>query len=69
MTKVLVNGANGKMGQLICQILKKDNFEVFPREIGGTNPKDVALVIDFSSPQGAEESYKIAKKLNCAFLC
>ena len=69
MTKVLVNGANGKMGQLICQILKKDNFEVFTREIGGTTLQNVALVIDFSSPQGAEESYKIAKKLNVAFLC
>ncbi len=69
MTKVLVNGANGKMGQLICQILAKDNFEVFTREIGDTTTKDVALVIDFSSPQGAEESYKIAKKLNAAFLC
>ena len=69
MTKVLVNGANGKMGQLICQILAKDNFEVFTREIGGITPQNVALVIDFSSPQGAEESYKIAKKLNCAFLC
>jgi len=69
MTKVLVNGAQGKMGQLICQILVKDNFEVFPREIGGTNPQNVALVIDFSSPQGAEESYKIAKKLKAAFLC
>ncbi len=69
MTKVLVNGANGKMGQLICQILKKDNFEVFTREIGGLTPQNVALVIDFSSPQGAEESYKIAKKLNAAFLC
>lgn len=69
MTKVLVNGAKGKMGQLLCQILAQDNFEVLTREIGGTTCPKADLVIDFSSPQGAEESYKIAKKLNTAFLC
>ena len=69
MAKVLVNGAKGKMGQLICQILAHDNFEVFPREIGDKTCPKADLVVDFSSPQGAEESYKIAKKLNAAFLC
>ena len=68
MTKVLVNGAQGKMGQLLCQILAQDNFEVLTREIGDTTCPKADLVIDFSSPQGAEESYKIAKKLNAAFL-
>ena len=69
MIKVLVNGAKGKMGQLLCQILAQNNFEVLTREIGDTNPQAAALVIDFSSPQGAEESYKIAKQFNAAFLC
>lgn len=69
MTKVLVNGAQGKMGQLICQILERDNFEVFTREVGDKTCEETALVIDFSSPQGAEESYKLAKKFNAAFLC
>lgn len=69
MTKVLVNGAKGKMGQLLCQILAQDNFEVLTREIGDTTCPKADLIIDFSSPQGAEESYKIAKKLNVAFLC
>lgn len=69
MTKVLVNGAKGKMGQLLCQILAQDNFEVLTREIGDTTCPKADLIIDFSSPQGAEESYKIAKKLNVAFVC
>lgn len=69
MTKVLVNGAKGKMGQLLCQILAQDNFEVLTREIGDTTCPKADLIIDFSSPQGAEESYRIAKKLNVAFVC
>ena len=69
MTKVLVNGAQGKMGQLICQILAQNNFEVLTREIGGATPQKADLVIDFSSPQGAAESYKIAKEFKAAFLC
>ena len=69
MAKVLVNGAQGKMGQLICKILAQNNYEVLTREIGGVNPQAADLVIDFSSPQGAQESYELAKKLNAAFLC
>jgi len=69
MVKVLVNGAQGKMGQLICKILAQNNYEVLTREIGGINPQAADLVIDFSSPQGAQESYELAKKLNAAFLC
>ena len=69
MTKVLVNGAKGKMGKLICQIFAQNNVEVLTREIGDTKPQSVNLVIDFSSPQGAEESYKIAKEFKAAFLC
>lgn len=69
MTKVLVNGAKGKMGQLICKILAQNNFEVLTREVGeNTNPES-DLIIDFSSPQGAEESYKLAKEIKSAFLC
>lgn len=69
MTKVLVNGAKGKMGQLICQILARSNYEVLTREIGDTNCPKADLIIDFSSPQGAEESYKLAKQIKAAFLC
>ena len=69
MTKVLVNGAKGKMGQLICQILAQNNYEVLAREIGEKTCHKADLVIDFSSPQGAEESYKIAKEFKAAFLC
>ena len=69
MAKVLVNGAKGKMGQLICEILAQKNFEVLTREIGDTATQEVNLIIDFSSPQGAEESYKIAKQIKAAFLC
>ena len=69
MVKVLVNGAKGKMGQLLCQILAQNNFEVLTREIGDTNCPKADLIIDFSSPQGAEESYKIAKGIKAPFLC
>ena len=69
MIKVLVNGANGKMGQLICEILAQNNFEVFKREIGDKTPNVLDLVIDFSSPKGAQESYKIAKEFKVPFLC
>ena len=69
MAKVLVNGAKGKMGQLLCQILAQNNYEVLTREIGNTNCHKADLIIDFSSPQGAEESYKIAKEIKAPFLC
>ena len=69
MINVLVNGANGKMGQLLCQILAQNNFVVLTREKGDASPKAVDLIIDFSSPQGAQESYELAKELKAAFLC
>ncbi|MCR5504132.1 MAG: hypothetical protein K6E94_00930 [Elusimicrobiaceae bacterium] len=69
MTKVLVNGAQGKMGQLICKILVQNKYEVLTREIGAENCPKADLIIDFSSPQGAQESYKIAKEMKAAFLC
>lgn len=69
MAKILVNGAQGKMGQLICKILAQNNFEVLTREIGDNSAVKADLIIDFSSPQGAQESYKIAKETKAAFLC
>ena len=69
MARILVNGAQGKMGRLICQILAQNNFEVLTREIGDHVRIKADLIIDFSSPQGAVESYKIAKETNTAFLC
>lgn len=69
MARILVNGAQGKMGQLICKILAQNNFEVLTREIGDDVRIKADLIIDFSSPQGAVESYKIAKETNTAFLC
>jgi len=69
MAKVLVNGAKGKMGQLICKILAQKHFEVLTREIGDKASPKADLIIDFSSPQGAEESYKLAKEIQAAFLC
>jgi len=69
MTKILVNGAQGKMGQLICKILAQNNYKVLTREIGDNAAVKADLIIDFSSPQGALESYKIAKETKAAFLC
>ena len=49
MAKILVNGAQGKMGQLICKILAQNNYEVLTREIAGNPAVKADLIIDFSS--------------------
>jgi len=39
------------------------------REIGDTTCPKADLIVDFSSPQGAEEGYKLAKEIKAPFLC
>ena len=72
MAKVLINGANGKMGQAIIKIIEADstlNLQVSAtRESGQEITQDFDLVIDFSLPQGAREAFDIAKAKKAAFL-
>lgn len=72
MTKVLINGASGKMGQFIIKIIEENpsyNLTVAAkRESGQSVAEDIDLVIDFSLPQGAQEAFEIAKQKKAAFL-
>lgn len=70
MIKILVNGAQGKMGQMLCSILSEDkNIQILKRESGQIVEDKVNIIIDFSSPSGAKESFALAKELGAAFLC
>lgn len=72
MTKVLINGANGKMGQFIKKIIEETpslGLQVSAlRDSGQISGGDFDMVIDFSLPQGAQEAFDIAKKHKAAFL-
>ncbi|MBR3152426.1 MAG: 4-hydroxy-tetrahydrodipicolinate reductase [Clostridia bacterium] len=77
MIKVLINGCNGKMGQVVAnQIYKNDNFEVFAGvdriDTGDnkfpvfTNPHDIKekpdIIIDFSVPIATMNILEYAKE-------
>lgn len=72
MKKVIVNGINGKMGQAIVRLIKENpQFEL--QVIGGREPGDgfemsADIIIDFSSAQGAQEAFNLAKDLKAACL-
>lgn len=72
MKKVIINGANGKMGQAIARLIKSTpnlGLEVVAlREEGQKTDTLADLVIDFSSPQGAQEAFDLAKELKAACL-
>ncbi len=74
MTDIIINGAKGKMGALIKQIIEteyKDQARIVQlRDKDTAQPAPKAdIIIDFSLPQGAEQAFNIAKQNNCAFLC
>ena len=79
MIKVLINGCNGKMGQVVCNLLdKNENFEIcagFDREEPTpskfkvfTNIEDISIkpdvIIDFSIPVATFNILKYAKQNN-----
>ena len=71
--RVLLNGANGKMGQAIARLIKENpqkNLTVSAtRTAGQMNVTDsFDMVIDFSTPQGAQEAFLLAKKYKKPFL-
>ena len=72
MKKVFINGAEGKMGQAIARIIGERpelGLEVaVKRESGQSVLGDFDVVIDFSSPQGAQEAFSIARKHRRPFL-
>ncbi len=70
--KVLINGANGKMGRAMIRLI-----EQYPqlgltlaaaRSAGQEVTADFDIIIDFSTPQGAQESFEIAKRFQKPFL-
>lgn len=66
MIKVLINGINGKMGQvLLNEINNTDNMEVVAGISRNDNPDDVKekvdVIIDFSTPEGAFRILDYAK--------
>lgn len=72
MKNVLINGAKGKMGAMIAEIIKQN--PAFGLQVvcmcdkGDTCDKQVDIVIDFSLPEGAMDAYKTAKEKNAALL-
>lgn len=70
MKKVFINGADGKMGKAIARIIKHSpelELEVAAgREPGQKIDAPADVVIDFSSPQGAQEAFELAKELKAA---
>ncbi len=71
--RILLNGANGKMGTAIARLIRENpqkNLVVSAtREAGQTDvqaPFDI--VVDFSTPQGAQEAFLLAKKYKKPFL-
>lgn len=72
MKKVLINGANGKMGQALIRLI-----ETHPelglavsvkREKADTPLGEFDIIIDFSTPQGAQEAFALAKHHHKPFL-
>ncbi len=72
MTKVAINGAGGKMGRMIADIIEADtslNMQIVcKREEGAACNEGFDLMIDFSLPEGAREAFALAKKNKAAFL-
>lgn len=71
MKKVLINGAGGKMGRALIRLIQERpelGLEPVAREQGQDAWQDFDAVIDFSSPQGAQEAFSLAKRHHKPFL-
>ena len=71
--KVLINGASGKMGQALLRLLQAQpqlGLTLAGTREAGQNPSttDLDIIIDFSTPQGAQEAFSLAKHHHKAFL-
>ena len=75
MIRLIVHGAQGRMGRRICALAGSDpRFEVIdgelsePRDGGSVSDAACDVVIDFSSPAGAECAAKLAVAHGAALL-
>ncbi len=72
MKKVLLNGANGKMGQALARLMKEHPELGLSPAVLRTRGQEIRdpfdLVIDFSTPEGAQESFALAKLQKKPFL-
>lgn len=72
MKKVFINGADGKMGKAVARIIETQPelglTAAVKRENGQSVLGDFDVVIDFSSPQGAQEAFAMARKHRRPFL-
>lgn len=70
--KVLINGANGKMGQALIRLIKEypqlGLTVAATRNAGQEVKEDFDIIIDFSTPQGAQEAFALAKHRRKPFL-
>lgn len=70
MKRVIINGAAGKMGKAVARIIKQNpdlGLEVVALRGPGEKINTKAnVVIDFSSPEGAQEAFNLAKDLKAA---
>lgn len=72
MKKVIINGAQGKMGQAIARIIQ-EKPQLGLQVAGGREPGDGFdmqgdIIIDFSSPEGAQDAFNWAKQHKAACL-
>ena len=72
MRKVLINGASGKMGQALIRLMKEHpSLNLSPdvqRDKHQMSGGGFDIVIDFSTPQGAEEAFELARENDKPFL-
>ncbi len=71
MKKALINGADGKMGRALVRLITEQpelGLLAVAHESGKPFPEDFDVVIDFSSPQGAQEAFAAAKRKHKPFL-
>ena len=70
--KVLINGGKGKMGQAMVRLIHQQpqlGLEVAAlRQAGQEVTAPFDLIIDFSTPQGAQEAFALAKQHRKPFL-
>jgi 4-hydroxy-tetrahydrodipicolinate reductase len=74
MKKVLLNGADGKMGTMIADIIKNNpdfGLEISFERTWNNKDKpiyaDFDIIIDYSSPESAAEMFELAKQKRKAF--
>ena len=72
MKQVIINGINGKMGRAVARLIEQ-NPQLGLEVAGGRGPEGSPdlhgdIIIDFSSPEGAQEAFKWAKEHKAACL-